>query len=148
MPENLVNSKVAPGLNKVSFHSSLKERQCQRMFKQPENCIHLTHQQSNVQRSPSQASKVHEMRNSRSSRWTQKRQRNQRSNCQHPLDDRKKQENSRKISTSSSLTILKTLTVWFTASCGKFLKRWEYQTTYLPPEKPVCRSRRNIQKKT
>ena len=26
---------------------------------------------------------------------------------------------------------------------GKFFKRWENQTTYLPPEKPVCRSRSN-----
>ena len=25
----------------------------------------------------------------------------------------------------------------------KFWKRWEYQTTYLPPEKSVCRSRSN-----
>ena len=25
----------------------------------------------------------------------------------------------------------------------KILKRWEYQTTYLPPEKSVCRSRSN-----
>ena len=33
--------------------------------------------------------------------------------------------------------------VWSTANCGKFLERWEYQTTYLPPEKPVCRSRSN-----
>ena len=41
----------------------------------------------------------------------------------------KKQENSRK--TSISLTTLKTLTVWITTSCEKFLKRWEYQTTYL-----------------
>ena len=24
---------------------------------------------------------------------------------------------------------LKSLTVWITADCGKFLKRWEYQTT-------------------
>ena len=27
--------------------------------------------------------------------------------------------------------------------CGIFLKRWEYQTTFLPPEKSVCRSRSN-----
>ena len=27
--------------------------------------------------------------------------------------------------------------------CGKFLKRWEYQATYLSLEKPVCRSRSN-----
>ena len=26
---------------------------------------------------------------------------------------------------------------------GKFLKRWEYQTPDLPPEKSVCRSRDN-----
>ena len=26
---------------------------------------------------------------------------------------------------------------------GKFFKRWEYQTTYLPPEKSVCRSKSN-----
>ena len=27
------------------------------------------------------------------------------------------------------LTMPKTLTVWITRNCGKFLKRWEYQTT-------------------
>ena len=26
----------------------------------------------------------------------------------------------------ASLTMLKTLTMWITANCGKFLKRWEY----------------------
>ena len=31
--------------------------------------------------------------------------------------------------TSASLTTLKPLTVWITTKCGKFLKRWEYQTT-------------------
>ena len=29
-------------LEKVSFHFNLKERQCQRMFKIPHNCTHLT----------------------------------------------------------------------------------------------------------
>ena len=33
---------VATGLEKVSFHSSPKERQCQRMLKLPHNCTHLT----------------------------------------------------------------------------------------------------------
>ena len=33
MPANLENSAVATGLEKVSFHSNLKERQCQRMLK-------------------------------------------------------------------------------------------------------------------
>ena len=35
------NLKVATGLGKVRFHSSPKERQCQRMFKLPHNCTHL-----------------------------------------------------------------------------------------------------------
>ena len=34
-PANLENSAVATGLGKVSSHSNLKERQCQRMFKLP-----------------------------------------------------------------------------------------------------------------
>ena len=35
MPANLENSTVATELEKVSFHSNLKERQCQRMLKLP-----------------------------------------------------------------------------------------------------------------
>ena len=42
MPANLENSAVATGLEKVSFHSSPKERQCQRMLKLPHSCTHLT----------------------------------------------------------------------------------------------------------
>ena len=41
----------------------------------------------------------------------------------------KKQENSRKTFNSVLLTILKPLIVWITTKCGKFFKRWEYQTT-------------------
>ena len=36
-----------------------------------------------------------------------------------------------KTSISASLTTLKPLTVWITTNCGKFLKRWKYQTTLL-----------------
>ena len=42
MAANLENSAVATGLEKVSFHSNPKERQCQRMLKLPHNCTHLT----------------------------------------------------------------------------------------------------------
>ena len=41
----------------------------------------------------------------------------------------RKQGNFRKTFTSASLTMLKPLTVQITTNCGKFLKRWEYQTT-------------------
>ena len=41
----------------------------------------------------------------------------------------KRQESSRKTSTFALLTMPKDLTVWVTTNCGKFFKRWEYQTT-------------------
>ena len=43
------------------------------------------------------------------------------------VGSQKKQGNSRKTSPLS--TKLKPLTVWITTNCGKFLRRWEYQTT-------------------
>ena len=42
MQANLENSAVATGLEKVSFHSNPKERQCQKMLEPPPNCTHLT----------------------------------------------------------------------------------------------------------
>ena len=41
-----------------------------------------------------------------------------------------KTESSRKTSISAFLTMPKPLTVWITINCGKFWKRWEYQTTW------------------
>jgi len=49
----------------------------------------------------------------------------------------KKQESSGKTSTSALLTMPKPLTVWITINCGKFWKRWEYQTTW-PASWEIC----------
>ena len=49
----------------------------------------------------------------------------------------KKQESAKKTSTSALLTTPKSLTVWITTNCGKFLKRWDYQTT-LPASWGIC----------
>ena len=49
----------------------------------------------------------------------------------------KKQESPRKISTFAFLAMPKPLTVWITTICGKFFKRWEYQT-------PLSASLRNL----
>ena len=49
----------------------------------------------------------------------------------------KKQESSRKTSTSALLITPKPLTVWKTINCGKFWKRWEYQTTW-PASWEIC----------
>ena len=42
----------------------------------------------------------------------------------------KKQESSRKTSIFVWFTMPKPLTVWITRNCGKFWKKWEYQTTW------------------
>ena len=42
-----------------------------------------------------------------------------------------------KTSTSALLTAPKPLTVWITTNCGKFFKRWEYETT-LPASWETC----------
>ena len=48
-----------------------------------------------------------------------------------------KQESSRKSSISAFLTMPKPFTVWIMTNCGKFLKKWEYQTT-LPASWEIC----------
>ena len=40
--QQIWKTALATGLEKVSFHSNPKERQCQRMLKLPHNCTHLT----------------------------------------------------------------------------------------------------------
>ena len=54
-----------------------------------------------------------------------------------------KEGNSRKTSTSSSLTVLKLLTVWITATVENSERDGNTRPPYLPPEKPVCRSKSN-----
>ena len=94
------------------------------MLKLLHNCTHLTGQQTNAQNSPSQASTVHEPRTSRCSSWIQKRQRNQRSNCQHALDHRESKEPQKNI--YLYIIVYTKAFVWITTNCGKLIKRWEY----------------------
>ena len=49
----------------------------------------------------------------------------------------KKQKSSRKTTISALLIMPKALTVWITINCGKFWKRWEYQTTW-PASWEIC----------
>ena len=53
------------------------------------------------------------------------------------IESSKKQESSRKTSIFALLTMPKPLAVWITTNCGKFLKRWEYQTTW-PASWEIC----------
>ena len=49
MSANLENSAVVTVLEKVSFHSNPKERQCQRVFKLLHSCIHYADYQVKAQ---------------------------------------------------------------------------------------------------
>ena len=55
--------------------------------------------------------------------------RGSRSNCQYPLDHRKSKRVPEKTFISALLTTPNPSTMWVTINCGKFQKRWEYQTT-------------------
>ena len=63
--------------------------------------------------------------------------------CQHPLDHWKSKRVPEKIYFCFFLAIPKPLTAWITTICGKFFKRWEYQTTWPTSWKSVCMSRSN-----
>ena len=99
MAANLENSAVATGLEKVSFHSNPKERQCQRMFNLLHNCTHLTCWQSNAQNSPNSLLKILQQYMNQELPDVQagcSKKRNQRSNCQDPLDYQKSKRISEK----------------------------------------------------
>ena len=50
----------------------------------------------------------------------------------------KKQESCRKMSISALLITPKPLAVWITTNCGKFFKRWEYQTAWFASSE-ICK---------
>ena len=124
-----LSSGHRPGKGQFSFQSQRRA-----MPKNVQSTVQVCSFHILMLKNPSsQASTVRELRTSRCTSWIQKRQRNQRTNCQHPLDNRKSKRIKKKKkppSTSASLNTLKPLTVWITTHCGKFLKEWEYQTTF------------------
>ena len=137
MSANLENSAVAIGMDKVTFHSNLKERQCRKysschtiaviaytskdMFKilQARFQKYLNQElpgvliQSGLEKAEEQEIKLLTFVGS----W-------------------RKQGSFRKTSTSASLTTPKPLTCG-SQQTGKFLKRWEYQAT-LPASWETC----------
>ena len=128
MPANLENSAVATGPEKVSFHSSPKERQCQRMLKLLHNAL-ISHA-SKVMLKILQA-KVQQYGNQELPDVRGGLQKAEEPEIKLPTSagSWKKQESSRKTSVSALLIMPKPLTVWITTNSGKFFKRWEYQIT-------------------
>ena len=125
---NLENSAVATELEKVSFHSNPKERQCQRMLK---HCtIALTSHTSKVMLKILQAG-LQQYMNLNFQMVMLVLEKVEEPEIKSPTSagSLKKQESSRKTSISALLTMPKPLTVWITINCGKFFKRWEYRQT-------------------
>jgi len=125
MPANLENSAVATGQEKVSFHSKPKERHCQRIV-QTTTQVHSSHTLAKL------CSKFSKLGfNSTGTMDIQMSELNlekaEELEIKLPTSVRslKKQENSRKTSTSALLTMPKPLTMWITTNCGKFFKRWK-----------------------
>ena len=119
MPANLENSAMATGLEKVSFHSNPKERQCQRMLKYRTIAL-ISHAskamlkilqdrlQQYVNRELPDVQAGLEKAEEPEIKWPTS------------AGSWKKQESSRKTSTSALLTMPKPLTVWIPVNCGKF----------------------------
>ena len=124
MPANLKKSAVATGLEKVSFHTNPKERQCQRMLKLLHNCTHLTRSKVILQilQARFQQYVNHELSDVQAGFRKGRGIRDQIANIICII---KKKESFRKTSTFALLTTPKPLTVWIPINCGKFLKRWE-----------------------
>ena len=115
---------------KVSFHSNPKEGQWQSIFKLPHNCTHLTCLQSNAQNSPSQTSIICncELPNAHAGFSKDRGARDQIANICWIIEN---QESSWKKYLPLLYWPRQCLWLCRSQQTGKFLKRWEYQTTLL-----------------
>ena len=135
MVANLENSAVK-GLEKVSFHSNPKERQCQRMLKLWHNALisHASKVMLKILQARLQRYMNHELPDVQAGF---RKGRGTRDQMPASTGSWKKQESSRKTSTSVLLTTPKPLTLWITTNCGKFFKRSECQAT-CPDSWEIC----------
>ena len=136
MPANLENSAVTTGLEKVSFHSNPKERQCKECTDYCTSAL--------ISNASKIMLKILQARLQQYVNWehpdVQARFRKDRGTRDQITSIHwiiGKAREFQKIPTSVSLTTLKPLTVWITTNCVICLMRWEYQTT-LPASWETC----------
>ena len=143
MPANLGNSAVATGQEEVSFHSNPKKgnsKECSNYC-----TLTLTLHASKVMLKILQARPQQYMNHKLPDVQAGfKKAEEPEIKLPTSLVSSKKQESSRKTSTSALLTMPKPLNVWITTNCRKFWKRWEYQTTW-PASWEICRQVRKQQ---
>ena len=118
MPANLENSAETTELEKVSFHSNLKERQCQRMLNSTTALIsHTSKVMLKILQDRLQQYMNYELPYVQAGFRKGRGTRDQIASIYWII---KKHTSSRKTSISALLTMPKPLTVWITINCGKF----------------------------
>ena len=119
MPADMENSSVATGLEKVSFHSNPKEKQCQRMLKLPHNCI-ISHASKVMLKILQARLQQYVSRELPVVQAVLEKAEEPEIILPTSVGLSKKQETSRKTSISALLTMAKPLTLWIKINCGKF----------------------------
>ena len=122
MPATVENSAVATGLEKVSFHSNPKERQCQRMSNYRTTALisHASKVMLKILQARLQQYVNHELPDLQAVFRKDRGTRDQIANIHWIMQ--KAGEFQKKTSISALLIIPNLLTVWITRNCGKFLK--------------------------
>ena len=126
MSVNLENSAVATGLEKVSFHSNPKERQCQQLFKVPHNAVisNASKVMLKILQARLQQYTNHELPDVQAGFRKGKGTRDQIANIHWIIE--KAREFQKDI---CFIDYTKAFDCVDYNKCGKFLKRWEYQAT-------------------
>ena len=128
MPANLENSAVTTGLEKVSFHSNPKE-QCWRMFKLHNALIlHANKVIFKILQARLQQYVNHELPDVQAGFGKGRGTRDQIASIHWIME---KAREFQKGTYFCFIDYAKAFDcVWITINCGKFWKRWEYQTTW------------------
>ena len=130
MPANFENSAVATGLEKVSFHSSPQKRQCQRILKLSHHTFALISHASKVMLKILQARlQQYVNRELLDVQAGFRKGRGTRDKIANICWIIKKAREFQKNIYFSSIDYAKAFDCVDTTNCGKFFKRWEYQTT-------------------
>ena len=129
MPANLENSAVATGLEKVSLHSNPKERGIAKECSHYCTIALISHASKVILKVLQVTFQQYVNLDFPDVQAGFRKDKEPEIKLPTSVESSKKQESSRKTSTSALLTILKPLSVWIPKNCGKFFKRWEYQTT-------------------
>ena len=126
MSANLENSAVTTGLEKVSFHSNSNAKECSN-YSTTALISHARKVMLKILQARLHQYVNHELPDIQAGFKKGRGTRDQIANSLWIIG--KAREFQKKTSISALLTMPKPLTVWITINCGKFFKRWEYQTT-------------------